>query len=102
MSDLGQNLPKAEVRVESGRPQTANIGRRGRQVSFRATGVFAPLPLDCRRDTVIGFLGGSMKRSRRQFLHLTIGVAAFPVLSGVAVAQGYPARPIRLVVPFPP
>jgi len=43
-----------------------------------------------------------MKRSRRQVLHLTIGVAAFPVLSDVAVAQGYPARPIRLVVPFPP
>jgi len=43
-----------------------------------------------------------MKRSRRQFLHLTIGAAVFPVLSGVAVAQSYPARPIRLVVPFPP
>jgi tripartite-type tricarboxylate transporter receptor subunit TctC len=43
-----------------------------------------------------------MKRSRRQFFRLTIGAAAFPVLSGAAVAQSYPARPIRLVVPFPP
>src|SRR3989442_9139602 len=50
----------------------------------------------------MGFWGGRMKLSRRQFLHLTIGAAAFPVLSDVAVAQGYPARPIRLVVPFPP
>ena len=43
-----------------------------------------------------------MKRSRRQFLRQTIGAAAFPALSSVAVAQSYPARPIRLVVPFPP
>jgi tripartite-type tricarboxylate transporter receptor subunit TctC len=43
-----------------------------------------------------------MKLSRRQFLHLIIGPAAFPVLSPFAAAQSYPARPIRLVVPFPP
>jgi tripartite-type tricarboxylate transporter receptor subunit TctC len=43
-----------------------------------------------------------MKLSRRHFLHLATGAAAFPVLSGVAAAQSYPARPIRLVVPFPP
>src|SRR6202165_5575487 len=43
-----------------------------------------------------------MKLSRRQFLHLSIGPAVFPVLSRFAAAQGYPARPIRLVVPFPP
>jgi tripartite-type tricarboxylate transporter receptor subunit TctC len=43
-----------------------------------------------------------MKLSRRHFLHLVTGAVAFPVLSGVAAAQSYPARPIRLVVPFPP
>jgi tripartite-type tricarboxylate transporter receptor subunit TctC len=43
-----------------------------------------------------------MELSRRRFLHLAIGAAAVPVLSGVAAAQSYPARPIRLVVPFPP
>jgi len=43
-----------------------------------------------------------MKLSRRQFLHLIVGPAAFPVLSRFAAAQSYPARPIRLVVPFPP
>jgi tripartite-type tricarboxylate transporter receptor subunit TctC len=43
-----------------------------------------------------------MKLSRRHFLHLAVGAAAFPVLSGVAAAQSYPTRPIKLVVPFPP
>jgi tripartite-type tricarboxylate transporter receptor subunit TctC len=43
-----------------------------------------------------------MKRSRRRFLHLTAGAAALPAASRFAWAQAYPARPIRLVVPFPP
>jgi tripartite-type tricarboxylate transporter receptor subunit TctC len=43
-----------------------------------------------------------MKLSRRHVLNLATGAVAFPVLSGVAAAQNYPARPIRLVVPFPP
>src|SRR5712675_148828 len=43
-----------------------------------------------------------MKLSRRQFLHLIMGPAAFPVLSRFAAAQSYPTRPIRLVIPFPP
>jgi tripartite-type tricarboxylate transporter receptor subunit TctC len=43
-----------------------------------------------------------MKLPRRHFLHVAAGAAVFPALSGVAAAQSYPARPIRLVVPFPP
>jgi tripartite-type tricarboxylate transporter receptor subunit TctC len=43
-----------------------------------------------------------MKLSRRRFLHLAAGVATLPIFSHVARAQSYPARPIRLVVPFPP
>src|SRR6059036_2170601 len=43
-----------------------------------------------------------MKLPRRTFLHLAIGAAALPAASGVARAQVYPARPIRLVVPFAP
>ena len=39
---------------------------------------------------------------RRQFLHLAAGAAALPVVSRTARAQDYPARPIRLVIPFPP
>src|SRR5712691_11744946 len=43
-----------------------------------------------------------MKLPRRQFLHLAAGAAALPPVSSIARAQAYPARPIRLVVPFPP
>ena len=39
---------------------------------------------------------------RRKFLQLTAGLAALPAMPGTAWAQAYPARPIRLVVPFPP
>jgi tripartite-type tricarboxylate transporter receptor subunit TctC len=39
---------------------------------------------------------------RRTFLQLASGAAALPALSRIAWAQGYPARPIRLVIPFPP
>ncbi|MEA2822700.1 MAG: hypothetical protein QOJ86_4704 [Bradyrhizobium sp.] len=42
-----------------------------------------------------------MKIPRRSFLHLAVGGAALPVISR-AVAQTYPTRPIRLVVPFAP
>jgi tripartite-type tricarboxylate transporter receptor subunit TctC len=47
-------------------------------------------------------LGAIMKLSRRKFLHLMAGTAALPVLLRTAVAEKYPTRPIRLVVPFPP
>jgi len=43
-----------------------------------------------------------MKRPRRQFLHLTAGAVALPTLSRIAWAQGYPSRPVRLIVGFPP
>jgi tripartite-type tricarboxylate transporter receptor subunit TctC len=45
--------------------------------------------------------GGSMKRSRRQFLQLVAGAAALPTVSRVAMGQAFPARPITIVVPFP-
>src|SRR5215831_19349796 len=44
----------------------------------------------------------TMKLPRRHFLQLAAGVSAFSALSLIARAQNYPARPIRLVVPFPP
>jgi tripartite-type tricarboxylate transporter receptor subunit TctC len=43
-----------------------------------------------------------MKLPRRQFLHLAAGAAALPALSRVASAQSYPARPVHLIVGFPP
>jgi tripartite-type tricarboxylate transporter receptor subunit TctC len=43
-----------------------------------------------------------MKASRRQFLLLVTGIIAFAGMSRHVVAQSFPSRPIRLVVPFPP
>jgi tripartite-type tricarboxylate transporter receptor subunit TctC len=43
-----------------------------------------------------------MRIPRRQFLHLAAGAALLPAVSGTARAQGYPTRPIRLVVGYPP
>jgi tripartite-type tricarboxylate transporter receptor subunit TctC len=43
-----------------------------------------------------------MNLPRRKFLQLVAGAAAFPANSRTALAQNYPTRPIRLVVPFPP
>ena len=42
-----------------------------------------------------------MKFRRRQFLHLAAGVAAFPAVSRMAMAQAYPTRPVRIIVTFP-
>ncbi len=43
-----------------------------------------------------------MRLPRRRFLRLAAGAAAVPAVSHVATAQAYPARPIHLIVPFPP
>jgi tripartite-type tricarboxylate transporter receptor subunit TctC len=39
---------------------------------------------------------------RRQFLHLAAGAAVLPALPQIAMAQTYPSRPVRLIVPFAP
>ena len=41
-----------------------------------------------------------MRLSRRTFLQLAAGAAALPVVSPIAQAQAYPARPVRLIVGF--
>jgi tripartite-type tricarboxylate transporter receptor subunit TctC len=41
-----------------------------------------------------------MKHPRRNFLQLTAGAAALPVLSRIARAQAYPTRPVRWIVGF--
>jgi tripartite-type tricarboxylate transporter receptor subunit TctC len=43
-----------------------------------------------------------MKILRRQFLSLAAGAAALPAASRIVRAQTYPARPVRLIVGFPP
>src|SRR6516162_4473315 len=46
------------------------------------------------------FWEGTMKLPRRKFLHLAAGAAALPVISRVASAQAFPARPITMIVPI--
>jgi tripartite-type tricarboxylate transporter receptor subunit TctC len=41
------------------------------------------------------------KLPRRQFLHLAAGAAALPAVSGIASAQTYPSRPVRIIVGYP-
>jgi tripartite-type tricarboxylate transporter receptor subunit TctC len=43
-----------------------------------------------------------MKLPRRRFLHLAAGAAVLPTVSGIARAQTYPTRPVRLIVGFAP
>jgi len=43
-----------------------------------------------------------MELPRRKFLHLAAGVAALPAVSGVALADDYPSRSIRLIIGFTP
>src|SRR5260370_15267979 len=43
-----------------------------------------------------------MNLPRRKFLHLAAGAAALPILSRFAWAQAYPARPVKVIVPFAP
>jgi tripartite-type tricarboxylate transporter receptor subunit TctC len=43
-----------------------------------------------------------MKLPRRKFLHLAAGAAALSALPVIAGAQTYPARPVRIIVGFPP
>src|SRR5512134_3059357 len=42
-----------------------------------------------------------MRLPRRLFLQLA-AAAAFPALAGIARAEAYPARPVRVFVGFPP
>jgi tripartite-type tricarboxylate transporter receptor subunit TctC len=43
-----------------------------------------------------------MKLPRRKFLHLIAGTAAFSALAGLARAQTYPTRPVRIIAGYPP
>jgi len=43
-----------------------------------------------------------MKLPRRRFLQLAAGAAALPAVARIARAQTYPARPVRIIVGYPP
>jgi tripartite-type tricarboxylate transporter receptor subunit TctC len=55
---------------------------------------------DCGTVSTIG--RDRMKLPRRTFLHLAAGAAALPAFSRLTRAQAYPARPVRVIVPFAP
>ena len=63
--------------------------------------------LDCilLRDASQGPKGATTKKaSLRSILSIALGVSVLAGLgiNGVALAQGYPARPVKLIVPYPP
>jgi tripartite-type tricarboxylate transporter receptor subunit TctC len=43
-----------------------------------------------------------MNLQRRKFLRLAVGAATIPALAPYAMAQSYPARPVHVIVGFPP
>jgi tripartite-type tricarboxylate transporter receptor subunit TctC len=43
-----------------------------------------------------------MRLQRRRFLRVAAGIAALPAFSGLARAQSYPARTVRVIVPYSP
>src|SRR3954468_17927814 len=43
-----------------------------------------------------------MNLARRKLLQLAAVTSALPAISRIAIAQTYPSRPIKLVIPFPP
>jgi tripartite-type tricarboxylate transporter receptor subunit TctC len=44
----------------------------------------------------------ALKLARRRFLYLAAGAALLPAVSRIATAQTYPARPVRLIIGYPP
>ena len=42
-----------------------------------------------------------MQLPRRRILQLAASLATLPVVSGIAAAQAYPTRPVRIIVPYP-
>ena len=44
----------------------------------------------------------AVRHSRRECLRLTAGVAAYASAAGILRAQTYPARPVHIIVGFPP
>ena len=52
--------------------------------------------------TLIQDMVSLVQPSRRSFLNLAAGAAAFPALIDTAFALDYPTRPVRIIVPVPP
>jgi tripartite-type tricarboxylate transporter receptor subunit TctC len=55
-----------------------------------------------RRRDFIKVVSGGILLGRRKFLYLAAGAAAQPAVARIARAQSYPARPVRVIVPYAP
>jgi hypothetical protein len=53
------------------------------------------------RAAGLRFRVNAAELARRNFLRLAAGAATLPAMSRSADAQGYPTRPITMIVPFP-
>jgi tripartite-type tricarboxylate transporter receptor subunit TctC len=70
------------------------------------SGIRGDVPLEVHRDNCEAIDRGDVMKSfdRRQFVRLGAGAAALSAasISGLAMAQTYPSRPVRWVVSYPP
>jgi tripartite-type tricarboxylate transporter receptor subunit TctC len=94
----------------------ADKGRRGRihkksgpsqgkiKVFFKIAGGLVAIgtPIDAQDTLGLHRQGYLMDFRRRRFLFLTASAVALPTIAGIARAQTYPARPVRVIVPFSP
>src|SRR5690242_16587777 len=62
----------------------------------------APISVSTVRRRELSERGCPMKLQRRRFLHLAAAAVVLPSASRMAVAQAYPDRPVRVVVPYAP
>src|SRR5437870_698151 len=81
-----------------------DVRQRGQDLSFAATAEWstAHTPSRSKRSRRRRQRGNVMKLRRREFLQLAAGAAALPAVSSRARAQAYPARPVRLIIGYPP
>src|SRR5260370_9262793 len=103
-ASLRGDAPQATPPAARGPPEGgAEVvgGRRAAAPAGRVAG--GPRPRVRRGPSVAVGLGGgaAMTLVRREFLQLAAGAAALRTLARDASAQGYPTRPVRLILGFP-
>src|SRR5260370_24771276 len=103
-ASLRGDAPQATPPAARGPPEGgAEVvgGRRAAAPAGRVAGGPRP-PLSRGHSCAVGLRGGTaMTLVRREFLQLAAGAAALRTLARDASAQGYPTRPVRLILGFP-
>jgi tripartite-type tricarboxylate transporter receptor subunit TctC len=97
LADLGQEIPLCEDQNPQTLAPTTRLRSRSGGQSSR------PRISRENKSCSLAFQGSNMmKLPRRKFLYLAAGAAAQPAVARIARAQSYPARPVRVIVPFAP